>query len=561
MKSHLQKIEIQNFKAFRKFSLNLEGRHLLLYGANGSGKSSLYWALYTFLQSAGKQPQGAIAKYFLAGGPESLLNTHEQDESTPRQGQLSLTLRETATKTDTTYRISEADHGTHNVPAIVKANLASDFITYRFFFGFSNFKNSVRFDLWPLFETEILPFCVRPGAAQSPIQQWRRIRSENPNPCASRGTGGADAYASFQTATEQFAITLKSVIRDISHKAQEFYQEHFSSDDVTPIQLMLGITRPPSFSGTNQQNSRFRKPILELHLKVGSNIIKRPQSYLNEAKMTQVALSVRLAASLVNLQENEQDYLKLLVLDDLLVSLDMDNRMKVVEILLSETFANYQKIILTHDRGFFEEFKRMIGTSHGAWCFRSLQGNPKDGITDKLEKTPTQKAVDYMKGHDLDAAAVQLRKTAEETAQSYLKRVTGKKLKPDEFRSLGKMLEKARNILLNDLPLEAFKNVCKNVPEGLRGKILRINDDDINADETLTPEEKELLKEQRSKLKGFMTNSAWKSLESIEVLEEVILMKDRIFNPGAHWNETPLYLVELKKALSVIERFEASFKS
>jgi ABC-type dipeptide/oligopeptide/nickel transport system ATPase subunit len=50
---------------------------------------------------------------------------------------------------------------------------------------------------------------------------------------------------------------------------------------------------------------------------------------------------VRFAASLLNLHESD---LKLLVLDDLLVSLDMSNRMKVVEILLSDTFANYQKI-------------------------------------------------------------------------------------------------------------------------------------------------------------------------------------------------------------------------
>ena len=38
MKSRLHRIEIQNFKTFSDFTPNLEGRHLLVYGLNGSGK-------------------------------------------------------------------------------------------------------------------------------------------------------------------------------------------------------------------------------------------------------------------------------------------------------------------------------------------------------------------------------------------------------------------------------------------------------------------------------------------------------------------------------------------
>src|SRR5439155_15625030 len=104
----------------REFTLALEGRHLLVYGANGSGKSSLYWALYTFLQSARRQPKGWIAKYFDPTGDERLLNIHEQAEPAPRPGEIALTLRDIATKIDTTYRISQIDHGTHQQPAILK---------------------------------------------------------------------------------------------------------------------------------------------------------------------------------------------------------------------------------------------------------------------------------------------------------------------------------------------------------------------------------------------------------------------------------------------------------
>jgi len=162
MKSRLHRIEIRNFKAFREFTLDLEGRHLLLYGDNGAGKSSFYWALYTFLQSA-RKPKNSIAKYFDPDGQENLLNIHELASATPKPGEIVVTLRDISTKSDTTYRISHTDHDTHDLPVIVKGDLASDFITYRFFFGFSHFRNSDNFDLWPLFRREILPFCVTRG--------------------------------------------------------------------------------------------------------------------------------------------------------------------------------------------------------------------------------------------------------------------------------------------------------------------------------------------------------------------------------------------------------------
>lgn len=104
MTSRLQRLEIRNFKAFREFTLDLEGRHLLVYGSNGSGKSSLYWALYTFLQSA-RKPTSEVAKYFEPAGKENLLNIHEQSAPAPKPGEIVLTLRDTATKTDTQYQI------------------------------------------------------------------------------------------------------------------------------------------------------------------------------------------------------------------------------------------------------------------------------------------------------------------------------------------------------------------------------------------------------------------------------------------------------------------------
>lgn len=302
MKTRLQRIKIKNFKAFREFKLDLEGRHLLVYGANGSGKSSLYWALYTFLQSARKlTPE--VAKYFDSSHPERLLNIYEVDP-VANPGEIALTLRDTETGIDTAYRIALAAHETRKQPVILKGDLASDFVTYRFFFGFSDFRNSEKMNLWPLFEQEILPFCVSTsGGSRTPLDQWNVIRFGDPNPTRSRGPGGNQAYAAFRRQTDAFAAVLPGIVDTISVKAQEFYEEHFAADDAAKVTLKLGVTTPPSFAGTNQGNSRFTPPIIELHIQVAgtTGTITRPQAYLNEAKLTQLALSVRFAASLVNL--------------------------------------------------------------------------------------------------------------------------------------------------------------------------------------------------------------------------------------------------------------------
>jgi len=559
VKTRLQRIEIQNFKAFRQFSLDLDGRHLLVYGPNGSGKSSLYWALYTFLQSARKNPKGCIAKYFEPGGPENLLNFHEQTATNPKPGEIALTVRstETKSKTDTAYRINRVDHQTYNERAILKGDLASDFITYRFFFGFSNFKNSERFNLWPLFETEILPFCVRPGAAMTPLQQWEKIRREIANPQGYRGPGGAYAYARFKTATEQFAVTLTTVVGDISHKAQEFYDEHFSKDDPTPVLLILGITRPPTFSGTNQENSQFRKPILELHLKIGDEVIERPQSFLNEAKMTQVALSVRLAASLVNLQEDEQNYFKLLILDDLLVSLDMSNRMKVVDILLSETFANYQKVILTHDLGFFREFRRKLGASHPEWSFLHLDGTAATKIEAKREKTDIQKAEEYLHGHNLEEAALRLRKASETTIQRFLDR-DGIVEPTKEFTGLRENLRAARNRILAELPVDLYKRAVSSTPEAHRPFLIATTDDDIDSNGALDAKAKGVLKCQRRRLRQMVSTEHVERLRQAKLIDDILACTERVLNPAAHSGTPPLYEKEVQDALNLIKQLEKS---
>ena len=48
----IKHIKLKHFKFFYgEVTIDLERQNALIFGENGSGKSSLYWALYTFLQS------------------------------------------------------------------------------------------------------------------------------------------------------------------------------------------------------------------------------------------------------------------------------------------------------------------------------------------------------------------------------------------------------------------------------------------------------------------------------------------------------------------------------
>ena len=49
----IKKIEIRDYKAFYGTKeMNVDGKNLFVYGENGSGKSSLYYALKDFFQSS-----------------------------------------------------------------------------------------------------------------------------------------------------------------------------------------------------------------------------------------------------------------------------------------------------------------------------------------------------------------------------------------------------------------------------------------------------------------------------------------------------------------------------
>ncbi len=545
----IDRIQAQSFKAFRSFDFQLNGRHLLAYGGNGAGKSSLYWLLYTFFQS-GQKKTADVARYFDPDDPKHLLNLHSTPEEQAKAS-VAITLRDQLGSL-TTLTIGRELHETLEVPDITKANVASDFVTYRILSDFYRFRHSERIDLWSVFESEVLSFCYAPSNPQSHLgNAWQAIQDEQ-SQLKLAGKVRAAKIADFETRVETFSQGLTEAIASISDEAQAFYTKHFSGGDVEPISLVVGVTQVASY---DNQLRQLEPPRIGFEVMIGDKKLSAPHTFLNEAKLTQLALSVRFGATLALLREAP---LKLLVLDDLLISLDMDNRMKVVDIILGETFEGYQKIILTHERGFYQEFKRRIGMMHAHWSFQCFKGKPNDALNLVADKTDLQKAEDYLAGHDLEEAAFFLRKSAEAAAMLVREFLEGKKLPAGEFFSLTENLKFSKNKLQEKLPRLLFEKSLKGTPKKHRALLLPESDADLDANSTLDAPSKGVLKGQRKRLRQLFEDEAWAYIDKLELLDQLLGMTDRVLNPAAHGNESPLYEDEIQKALVIVRQFGAA---
>lgn len=99
---------------------------------------------------------------------------------------------------------------------------------------------------------------------------------------------------------------------------------------------------------------------------------------MNEARLTAIALAIRL--SILDRRPTLPNSARILVLDDLLLSLDMSHRDKVLDILLSPTFIDtYQILILTHDRAFYNMCKNRIQDRfEKGWIFKEMYQHQTD---------------------------------------------------------------------------------------------------------------------------------------------------------------------------------------
>ena len=391
----ISRITIDGFKAFPdSFTLNLgEGSNLLMYGENGSGNSSIYYALYSLLQSQCKDKNSI---YFDINSPESLVNQHTKKADAKVEIQF--------LGSDVTYMISKNGYQesvAQPVSPLKDLNGKCVFINHKFLFNVFSFRNSQFIDLFPVFIKDILSFTLTRDQSQYISQLYEGI-------IAGIEQKRKRTAKSYSDEISNFNEELQEVIRKVNESgipaASELYNKFFRNEDEPELRIKLIYDNnidhipQPGKSYWLRLGYRFKEvvvanvhkterlshrkellsPVITLSVEEKQadgtyTAIKKPQTYFNEAKLTAIALAIRFSL----LDTISQEDGRFIALDDMLISLDMSNRMKVIDYLLKKVIGKYKIYLFTHDRLFYHTFKRIIERNYdkSKWLFGGLYVN------------------------------------------------------------------------------------------------------------------------------------------------------------------------------------------
>lgn len=431
----IHSIKIKNFKAFlSEETILLDGKNLLMYGENGSGKSSIYFALYTLLQSSIKGKD--TDKYFKRDSNENLLNVYSDND----ESYIQISLKDEPSKF---YELSLGGLKPNgDTSKIEELNLSSDFVSHRLLINFYNFRNSNQINLFPVFYRDILPYYQTQDKKHYLNDLLEDIRNGLPY-------GREKVLPVEDEQIEYFNKELELLVNKINTEATEFYNKYFKPQNSPELQIKLyyqADNDPNRDEGDNnlywmrfgnvevermQNNKRQRfdtgfndltEPFIRLTIKEKKEndfiTIDRPQSFLNEARLTGIALSIRFALLVGNNRPLVDG--RVLALDDLLISLDMSNRERVIDVIFEEfLFKNkFMIYIFSHEKAFFNLVKRRIQrqSMEDDWQFIDIYERINNDIPRPFlikSDSALSRAKEHFSNNDYPAAVVYQRKYLE----------------------------------------------------------------------------------------------------------------------------------------------------
>ena len=464
----ITKIEIKNFKAFRGPDVidlsEKGGQSLLLYGENGSGKTSLYKALKLFLESS---ENGSTS------GNDPIRFIDHQNIFATDDGYVRLHFTSNPNLQKVDYEWSENALNDTKVQPISEASKAKAFLDYKELLK-TNYlhhgQDSV--NLFDLLVNALLANVTNDltDPQRSFVENWRDTLDVL-DAVQTQGTAVLETVLEEQREVFNRGLTVR--LAELCPRTAEILSK-FGYKVALDLDFQ-GVTYNRDEKTLDNQEILLKVKFFEEH-------IPTHHRFLNEAKLSAIALSIFLAG----FQLQPSSDLKILALDDALIGLDMSNRLPLIDIL-DEYFSDYQIFLTTYDKAWYEIAKQR--TAQKDWKYAEFYF----GETDEYEvpiyvenKAYLEKAREYLDANDYKACAIYVRtafeaaikRSCEKRNLAVKYRENPKDLRSEDFWVPIKMetneagdllldlrvvdkIELARKFILNELSHDTFVNIYR----------------------------------------------------------------------------------------------------
>jgi len=385
-------IKITNYRAFygeHNIQLDKHGKNLMLYGENGSGKSSLFTAMKDFFLASVKKLDEVEVNIFL---PVSKKNT----------AKIEVTVKE---KPDSTKSTVFELNGVQKEIVSADKILISDANKIKGFFDYRNLlkthlNHKAQVDLFEIIVSEVLYHSINRFSGKEIGKEWDAIVDDTFN----------------KTQTKRVQEATKNYLKDKFNPGLKEILQSIESDTNTFLKYFgINLNVKLDFNKVEYFGRRMLKgQNINLKIDFFTKHIPKHQYFLNEARLTALAISLYLASIKVNPTKGA---LKILVLDDLLIGLDMSNRLPLLEILKNHFVDvkeddRFQIIMTSYDKVWYELVKSYFGEEQ--WKFvevysKRLNDDDFEIPIIKHDNGYLDRAKYYLTEKDFKASAVYIR--------------------------------------------------------------------------------------------------------------------------------------------------------
>lgn len=401
-------VSLKNFKAYlTPHDIKLpNGENLLVYGENGSGKSSFGKAIMHYLGSAVN------------------VNMPFLYNQTGEEGYIKLSFADYDEQSNSIFDNSQQSYisssvnvnSDNSIDFIKEASVTTGFLDYlsllevflvgddkKKFFDFVTLKLLGGF------------VALSGGATKSFSRRWKALNDKLLVKSTSRNTKthkeGLGELSSFEA---DLRNTLDKVFQEVN-KMLTTYFPHFSLSIQYELDRM-GIVYGNRHLRSDWKISKgFQLKVLKGGIQVGNY-----RMVLNEARLSAISICLYLAS----LKQIPKTELWLLVLDDVFIGIDSSNRLPFLRLLTNE-FSQYQIMLLTYDRGWYNLARTyLLANVNQKWITKELYNGEvvRDGkkffnplVIDGKSSMDKARSYLYSSDHpDYPASANYFRKAIEE---------------------------------------------------------------------------------------------------------------------------------------------------